>query len=1225
MIIEDIQEAMSSFSEVTWNTRKKFDSCASVTVTGDKTRLKVVLSNDEAAKNMVIKGFNDTVSTPALAGINEDGVKEYYVPDMPKNLALLCAHAYASEGAAILTQDGGLVVKLEDEEIKNLMTFLEKYPIKKRLIVKNRTYEVVDHACEEVMSNVATRYFNTKVHVSNSTELIMVMLLSGFSYQDLYTMVTNRSVNGLHPDLTISALNTFSHKYGTTPDIIRLANPRHITDRHGLKDQPVTIDGVGKRVEIDIFEADFNEMVLNSDRHTKLKSHGGARGAAICVDAYSGFVMIVLLKAFKNSIEFIKQFVMLYHLNDVKIDTIGADSGIISQNMYEVSSKEVEEYLLKHKIKYDRAEPYNHSHGGGYVESAIGKLKTMVRTAITLLLRNPNVSVTGMSKEDILKLWGELFLWAVDVSNLKPCKKDKTKSRREVFYGLKPNVQDTRILPILSILLVPRVTKSLSTLMQVHKENRVGVYVGPSRHTKGAIRVAIKNGTRVSIIITSNFSAVSDGGGLNVHAIVEDGMKKLLENQTSMEKEVSETVTPETEITITNVYDNEDYCNDELHKTTDVLPLAEIEQKINKTTKQPRPRKKKKKILTASNVSATDINNKVVENIYERPYFTRSAMRGTVREVANFADWITHEDECCYYSFTEGEFIQVSTTNSIPCEVSEVYTAVRDDVPKTFQAALKHPLWGDAARTEWNTLIDTKALVHINKELVYDAIQNRGAEVVYLFPVYEVKEKDGHLVYKVRLVGDGSKQSADPEDTYSSTPSREELIILLHIIASLGWDFVHIDEKRAFLNADYTGDRRIFAKIRSGPEWYEVLKALYGLKTSPRHYQDKVIERLESHGYKRLVSCSCIFIKKVVEGSTIKLVLIYDYVDDFIFTSDSRDELERSVQEFTKLVDTTEPIYNAKKVLGMEIQRNHDKRIIMLSMTNKITDMTNKFKVNESMKRKRKVPMVSVDYIVKPEDLDSLPEHKREPLDAEGIAKYMAIVGVLIWISGVRFDILFSVMYLSWYTQYPRQHHLDCAYRVMEYLEQSKLIPLVLGGATAISIDGYTDSSVGTAPKGRSTYGNAVKLNPNAGAVSVSSKSTTSIHMSSFESELDGAVQLDKKAKRIRTILEELQVEFGLVTNLHGDNEAMVEFIRGKGAARGVRHMELRMWYIRESYKKGNMIFQYMPGTEIPVDQLTKVGTADQFQTFRNNILGLNLLDQSDLVLREMMWKAQKC
>jgi hypothetical protein len=41
----------------------------------------------------------------------------------------------------------------------------------------------------------------------------------------IYQIVRNKNVEGLPKEITLSALNSFSHKYGTTPDVIQLATP----------------------------------------------------------------------------------------------------------------------------------------------------------------------------------------------------------------------------------------------------------------------------------------------------------------------------------------------------------------------------------------------------------------------------------------------------------------------------------------------------------------------------------------------------------------------------------------------------------------------------------------------------------------------------------------------------------------------------------------------------------------------------------------------------------------------------------------------------------------------------------------------------------------------------------------------------------------------------------------------------------------------------------------
>jgi hypothetical protein len=71
----------------------------------------------------------------------------------------------------------------------------------------------------------------------------------------------------------------------------------------------------------------------------------------------------------------------------------------------------------------------------------------------------------------------------------------------------------------------------------------------------------------------------------------------------------------------------------------------------------------------------------------------------------------------------------------------------------------------------------------------------------------------------------------------------------------------------------------------------------------------------------------------------------------------------------------------------------------------------------------------------------------------------------------------------------------------------------------------------------------------------------------------------------------------------------MVRFVHGEGVAKGVRHMELRMWYVRERYKKGNVLVEWMTGKKIPADKLTKLGTREEHEGFTRDIMGLSLLE----------------
>jgi len=306
---------------------EKMDSGASTSMSGDVTRIVTELPLDTDVR---IIGFNGTKSSPAGVGLNSDGKKEFFVPSMPENLALLSAHSYAVDGAVVLLGDGGAVLQLSASELECFKHSLGKYRKTKELCVNNRTYEVCptddqatstdntrdcstgkESADLEAMSNTAVRFFNHKVNVSNKTERILTLLMTGLSFRDLYSHVQNGSMEGMPPDLTISALNHFEHQYGRTPEIIQLAIARNPGHRQGLMDTRPRLTYCGERYEIDCLEADtFTDGQMSSRQRSmprKLASHGGAIAGVVGIDCFSGFVHGKLLKSTGNSLEFVKE------------------------------------------------------------------------------------------------------------------------------------------------------------------------------------------------------------------------------------------------------------------------------------------------------------------------------------------------------------------------------------------------------------------------------------------------------------------------------------------------------------------------------------------------------------------------------------------------------------------------------------------------------------------------------------------------------------------------------------------------------------------------------------------------------------------------------------------------------------------------------------------------------------------------------------------------------
>ena len=184
------------------------------------------------------------------------------------------------------------------------------------------------------------------------------------------------------------------------------------------------------------------------------------------------------------------------------------------------------------------------------------------------------------------------------------------------------------------------------------------------------------------------------------------------------------------------------------------------------------------------------------------------------------------------------------------------------------------------------------------------------------------------------------------------------------------------------------------------------------------------------------------------------------------------------------------------------------------------------------------------------------------------------------------------------------------AYYCLGYLYTTQDLPLVLGGTSPVSIWSNTDASLAKRPRRRSILGSMVALGLDSGVVHAKATTSGSTCLSSFEAELDGLTTILKSVIRIRHILQELIPDFTAKGLIFSDNEALVNFVNGDDGpmAKGVRHIEIRQRFTRDTIQKGQFELIYMPGKENPADKLTKLGNVSEHEQLRSQILGLSLL-----------------
>ena len=153
-------------------------------------------------------------------------------------------------------------------------------------------------------------------------------------------------------------------------------------------------------------------------------------------------------------------------------------------------------------------------------------------------------------------------------------------------------------------------------------------------------------------------------------------------------------------------------------------------------------------------------------------------------------------------------------------------------------------------------------------------------------------------------------------------------------------------------------------------------------------------------GFTRLHICSSIFYK-YEDG---KLCIIFDYVDDSVYTGNDNAYTLALIAEFRSLAQTTEPDMNASNLLGMELVRDRNRRIISVRMTQRIADLAAIFP--QATLHKRNFPIPTSAYLVLDHDIDSLSSSASAFLTPTDRTTYMQIVGSLIWIQILRPDIL---------------------------------------------------------------------------------------------------------------------------------------------------------------------------------------------------------------------------
>ena len=267
-----------------------------------------------------------------------------------------------------------------------------------------------------------------------------------------------------------------------------------------------------------------------------------------------------------------------------------------------------------------------------------------------------------------------------------------------------------------------------------------------------------------------------------------------------------------------------------------------------------------------------------------------------------------------------------------------------------------------------------------------------------------VKKWKTDVELRMRLVVQGCFQdssSIDVDSIYASTPSLVTLRLLLVMALARSWEISLADISTAFLHAAIEEVVHVWPPAEYYPEancLWRLNRAMYGLRQSPRLWQDHYASVMERLGFRRCKSDSNLYCHKS------RSLYVLAYVDDLLIVGDAKLKKEfieaLSKELLVKITGELRP-NTEHSFLGRKLRHNGDS-IDILMPQKYIEDLLELY----SMSKANSVNTTGSTSLKRIEDADVA-------LDAKAHSLFRTAVGKLLWLAFVRPDCSYAVKELS--------------------------------------------------------------------------------------------------------------------------------------------------------------------------------------------------------------------
>lgn len=495
---------------------------------------------------------------------------------------------------------------------------------------------------------------------------------------------------------------------------------------------------------------------------------------------------------------------------------------------------------------------------------------------------------------------------------------------------------------------------------------------------------------------------------------------------------------------------------------------------------------------------------------------------------------------------------------------------VSDDVPKDYDDVQK-----SECKQEWRSAIKEEVKSLMENETWKIVKPPKGAKLLTSRWIFKKKsDEDGNLTkYKARLVAKGymQKKGIDYGETYAPVARMPTIRLLLAIGIQNDFLIEHMDVKTAFLYGHLKEE--VYMKCPQGikiPEGHvlKLRKSLYGLRQSPRCWNERFHNFITKLGFERSQSDYCLY--SCIKSEYVIYLVIY--VDDLLIVGSSRtrvDEVKRRLSIEFAMKD----LGTVKQFMGLRINVDRKKGMLTIDQTQYAKQVLAKFKMSEC--NPVSTPMESNLKLDRASKEDQTEEPYRELL---GSLMYLMI--------GTRPDLCFAIGYMSRFQDCCSDEHYHHLKRILRYVKGTVDLKLEYKRSDDIVIKVYADADYANDIVDRkSTTGFLIKIFGNT--ILWNSRKQGIVSLSTCEAEYIAASSAATETIWFNKVLNDMQIPVPKPIVIYEDNAACIMVSRNPETRRS-KHIDVRYHYLRELTWNGTIELKQVGTKEQIADILTK-------------------------------------